>query len=71
MEIINSIMSWVMKKRIHDIELFIKYPVEVQKEHEAIYRALAAKNPKKARQAALTHLKNAAMRLGLIILEDK
>ena len=23
-------MSWVMKKRIHDIELFLKYPVEVQ-----------------------------------------
>jgi hypothetical protein len=32
MEIINSIMSWVMKKRIHDIELFLKYPVEVQSE---------------------------------------
>jgi hypothetical protein len=25
-------MSWVMKKRIHDIELFLKYPVEVQSE---------------------------------------
>ena len=32
MEIINSIMNWVMKKRIHDIDLFLKYPVEVQKE---------------------------------------
>jgi hypothetical protein len=32
MEIINSIMSWVMKKRIHDIELFLKYPIEVQNE---------------------------------------
>jgi len=32
MEIINSIMSWVMKKRIHDIELFLKYPLEVQSE---------------------------------------
>lgn len=32
MEIINSIMSWVMKKRIHDIDLFLKYPVEVQNE---------------------------------------
>jgi hypothetical protein len=32
MEIINSIMTWVMKKRIHDIELFMKYPVEVQEE---------------------------------------
>ena len=32
MEIIHSILSWVMKKRIHDIELFMKYPVEVQEE---------------------------------------
>ena len=32
MEIINSIMNWVMKKRIHDIELFLKYPIEVQNE---------------------------------------
>lgn len=32
MEIINSIMSWVMKKRIHDIELFLKYPMDVQNE---------------------------------------
>ncbi|WP_421874143.1 GH3 auxin-responsive promoter family protein [Marinoscillum sp.] len=32
MEIINSILTWVMKKRIHDIELFMKYPHEVQEE---------------------------------------
>lgn len=32
MEIINSIMGWVMKKRIHDIDLFLKYPHEVQQE---------------------------------------
>lgn len=32
MEIFNSIMSWVMKKRIHQIDLFMKYPLEVQHE---------------------------------------
>ena len=32
MPLINSILSWVMKKRIHQIELFIKYPHEVQAE---------------------------------------
>lgn len=32
MEIFNSILSWVMKKRIHQIELFMKYPFEVQNE---------------------------------------
>jgi hypothetical protein len=30
--IINSIASWILKKRIHQIELFIKYPIEVQEE---------------------------------------
>jgi hypothetical protein len=32
MALFNSIMSWVMKKRIHQIELFMKYPHEVQQE---------------------------------------
>lgn len=30
MGLFNSILSWVMKKRIHQIELFLKYPHEVQ-----------------------------------------
>lgn len=30
--IINSIASWFLKKRIHQIELFLKYPNEVQQE---------------------------------------
>lgn len=30
--IINSFASWVLKQRIHQIELFIKYPNEVQEE---------------------------------------
>ena len=28
--LINSIASWLLKKRMHQIELFIKYPNEVQ-----------------------------------------
>jgi len=32
MALLNSIASWVMKKRIHQIELFIKYPHDVQLE---------------------------------------
>lgn len=32
MEILNSIVSWVIKKRIHQIELFKSYPNEVQNE---------------------------------------
>lgn len=30
--VINSIASWILKKRFHQIELFLKYPNEVQEE---------------------------------------
>ncbi len=30
--IVNSIASWFLKKRIHQIELFLKYPIDVQEE---------------------------------------
>jgi hypothetical protein len=30
MALINSVLSWLMKQRIHQIELFLKYPNEVQ-----------------------------------------
>jgi len=32
MAIQNSVFSWFMKKRYHQLELFMKYPLEVQKE---------------------------------------
>jgi hypothetical protein len=32
MALLNSLLSWWMKKRIHQIELFIKYPHEVQQD---------------------------------------
>lgn len=32
MTVVNSILSWIMKKRIHQIEFFMKYPNEVQEE---------------------------------------
>ncbi len=32
MALINSVLSWIIKKRIHQIELFKKYPHEVQQE---------------------------------------
>lgn len=30
--IVNSIISWFLKKRVHQIELFLKYPIDVQEE---------------------------------------
>jgi len=37
----NSIASWLLKKRFHQIELFLKYPAEVQEEvlHQLIHFA--------------------------------
>ncbi len=32
MPLINSLISWIMKKRMHQIELFMKYPHDVQNE---------------------------------------
>jgi hypothetical protein len=32
MSLFNSVFTWFMKKRIHQIELFMKYPNEVQRE---------------------------------------
>ncbi len=32
MALINSVMAWLMKKRFHQIELFMKYPHDVQDE---------------------------------------
>lgn len=32
MTLVNSIFTWIMKKRMHQIELFIKYPHDVQEE---------------------------------------
>ena len=41
MPILNSFVSWLMKKRIHQIDLFMKYPNEVQNEwfRKLIYAA--------------------------------
>ncbi|RMG82091.1 MAG: hypothetical protein D6707_03585 [Bacteroidetes bacterium] len=32
MEILNTLFAWIIKKRIHQIELFVKYPIDVQNE---------------------------------------
>lgn len=49
MAIINSLFTWVMKKRMHQIELFMKYPHDVQEEwfHSLISTAEATEWGKK------------------------
>ena len=41
MALLNSLLSWWMKKRIHQIDLFLKYPYDVQQEvfHKLIQSA--------------------------------
>ena len=43
MQLINSILTWVMKKRIHQMELFMKYPHDVQ--DEVLHRLLMTARP--------------------------
>lgn len=57
MEIINSVFSWFIKKRIHQMELFMKYPINVQ--HELLYRLLLeAKNTEWGKQHDYQNIKN-------------
>ncbi|WP_353132052.1 GH3 auxin-responsive promoter family protein [Pseudopedobacter sp.] len=49
MTIVNSFLNWIMKKRMHQIELFMKYPDEVQEEWfgELIHSAIGTEWGKK------------------------
>ena len=55
--IVNSIASWFLKKRFHQIELFLKYPNEVQ--NELLLNLLdIAKDTKIGRQYEFSTIKN-------------
>lgn len=57
MEIINSVFTWFIKKRIHQMELFMKYPINVQ--HELLSRLLLeAKNTEWGKQHDYQNIKN-------------
>ncbi|MEO9572192.1 MAG: GH3 auxin-responsive promoter family protein [Polaribacter sp.] len=56
-QIINSIISWFLKKRKHQIELFLKYPVDVQE--ELLLKLLnTAKNTKFGIENEFSSIKN-------------
>nr|WP_294790529.1 GH3 auxin-responsive promoter family protein [uncultured Mucilaginibacter sp.] len=58
MTIFNSVFTWFMKKRIHQIELFMKYPNEVQEEwfEQLITRAENTEWGKKYQYKSITNL---------------
>ena len=60
MHIINSILSWWMKKRMHQIELFVKYPHEVQEDWRVrlLQTAKTTEWGKKYDYATIRSLKN-------------
>jgi hypothetical protein len=59
MAILNSIITWIMKKRIHQIELFMKYPIDVQNEllKKLTYTAANTEWGKRYEFSSIDHLK--------------
>ncbi|MCG1036156.1 GH3 auxin-responsive promoter family protein [Polaribacter sargassicola] len=56
-QIINSIISWFLKKRKHQIELFLKYPIDVQ--NELLLKLLNnAKNTKFGKEKEFSSIKS-------------
>ncbi len=54
---INSIISWFLKKRKHQVELFLKYPIDVQ--NELLTKLLnTAKNTEFGKQHSFSSIKN-------------
>ncbi|MDT0684905.1 GH3 auxin-responsive promoter family protein [Autumnicola psychrophila] len=55
--LVNSVASWFLKKRIHQMELFIKYPHEVQ--HELLKNLIStAKNTEVGRKYDFASMQN-------------
>jgi GntR family transcriptional repressor for pyruvate dehydrogenase complex len=67
MQFLNDKLLLTIEKARNNTRLKPGLSNEVQKEHEAIFKAIEAKDPEGARIASLAHLANAAKRLGLRI----
>lgn len=72
MGLLNSILTWVMKKRIHQIELFMKYPHEVQDEtfRKLIQTARLTEFGKKYDFSAITSYKHFSERVPVCSYEE-
>lgn len=68
----NSIFSWLIKKRIHQIELFLKYPSEVQQEWftKLIQQAKDTEWGKKHGYSSITNYQEYTQRVPLQQYED-
>ena len=70
--IVNSIASWFLKKRFHQIELFLKYPIEVQEElrHNLIVKAKNTEIGKKYNFESIKTYREFADRIPVTTYED-
>ncbi len=70
--IVNSIVSWFLKKRFHQIELFVKYPIEVQEEllHGLIIKAKNTEIGKKYDFESIYSYREFADRIPVTTYED-
>ncbi len=68
----NSIASWLLKKRYHQIELFLKYPAEVQEEvlHQLLEIAEDTEIGKKYDFASITQYREFQERLPIVSYEE-
>ncbi len=69
--LVNSITSWFLKKRIHKIELFLKYPAEVQQEllFSLLYKARGTSIGKQYDFKSITTYEEFAQRLPVVNYE--
>ncbi len=70
--LVNSIASWFLKKRFHQIELFLKYPIEVQEEllHQLLQQAKNTEIGKQYEFASITTYKEFTERVPLTNYES-
>ncbi len=68
----NSIASWLLKKRYHQIELFLKYPAEVQEEvlHQLISMAKDTEIGKKRGFESIANYETFAQRVPIVSYEE-
>ncbi|MEK6151901.1 GH3 auxin-responsive promoter family protein [Flavobacteriaceae bacterium 3-367] len=68
----NSIASWLLKKRYHQIELFLKYPAEVQEEvlHQLISMAKDTEIGKKHGFESIANYETFAQRVPIVSYEE-
>ena len=69
---LNTVMSWFLKKRMHQIELFMKYPIEVQSEtlNNLLYSAHKTEFGKKYEFKSIKNYETFSNRVPITTYED-